>query len=37
VDACAVFDYSVSREHTQYVLVVTFDQQGQVTDIEMES
>jgi hypothetical protein len=36
-DACAVFDYSVSREHTQYILVVTFDHRGQVTNIEMES
>jgi hypothetical protein len=36
-EACAVFDYTVSREHTQYILVVTFDQRGQVTDIEMES
>ncbi len=36
-DGCAVFDYTISQEATQYLLVVSFDRRGEITSIEMES
>jgi hypothetical protein len=36
-DACAVFDYTISKDATQYVLAVRFDRSGAIAAIEMES
>jgi hypothetical protein len=36
-DAVAVFDYSIDEELTQYLLVVTFDDEGAVVAVDMES
>jgi hypothetical protein len=33
----AVFDYSIGRKHTQYLVVVNFDEDGRVAEICMES
>jgi len=36
-DRSAVFDYTIDAEATQYLLVVTFDSEGEVIAIDMES
>lgn len=36
-DRCAVFDYTIDAKATQYLLVVTFDSEGEVIAIDMES
>ena len=36
-DASAVFDYTIGRGLTQYVLTVGFDREGDVVAVEMES
>ncbi len=36
-DSFAVFDYTISRDITQYVIVVTFDKSGLVVGLDMES
>jgi hypothetical protein len=35
-DAFAVFDYSISPDDSEYLLVVSFDIQGDVVAIDME-
>ena len=37
LDRCAVFDYTIGKDATQYVLSVAFDVEGGVTSIDMES
>lgn len=37
LDRCAVFDYTIGKDVTQYVLSVAFDGEGEVTSIDMES
>jgi hypothetical protein len=32
-----VFDYTIGEELTQYLVVVSFDRDGEVTDVSMES
>ena len=36
-DACAVFDYTISKALTDYVIAVSFDPGGDVVAVEMES
>jgi hypothetical protein len=36
-DDFAMFDYTISRDITQYLIVVKFDNKGSVVDIAMES
>jgi hypothetical protein len=36
-DRFAVFDYTIGEELTQYLVVVSFDRDGEVTDVSMES
>lgn len=36
-DGCAAFDYTIGENATQYLMVVRFNADGEVTSIEMES
>lgn len=36
-ERCAVFDYSLGKDVTQYILAVTFDSEGEINGVDMES